>query len=727
MAAKLETEAKLMAETEKGAGCSTSGGIAAASSTRKGAPQPPSLYWRAIIDALLKLDPRVMVRNPVMFVVEVGSALTTWLWVEALVGQGEAPAGFIGAISLWLWFTVLFANFAEALAEGRGKAQAEALRRMRQTTPAKVLPGQERAEGPGPKYERDKFIVVASTLLHRGDLFLVEACDIIAADGEVVEGIASVDESAVTGESAPVIRESGGDRSAVTGGTRVLSDWLVVQVSADPGHGFVDRMIGLIEGAKRQKTPNEIALNILLAGFTIVFLVVCATLLPFSLFSVQAAGKGTPVTITVLIALLVCLIPTTIGGLLSAIGIAGMDRLIRRNVIAMSGRAVEAAGDVDVLLLDKTGTITLGNRQAVELLPVGGTTGEELAELAQLASLADETPEGRSIVVLAKEQYGLRGRTLSEVGGQAKHFIPFSAQTRMSGVDIGGLSIRKGAVDAIIAYVEGTGNHLPAELGSIVDRISRSGGTPLVVASGGQAVGVIHLKDVVKGGIRERFSQLKHMGIRTVMITGDNPVTAAAIAAEAGVDDFLAQATPESKLALIRKYQGEGRLVAMTGDGTNDAPALAQADVAVAMNTGTQPAREAANMVDLDSNPTKLIEIVEVGKQLLMTRGSLTTFSIANDVAKYFAIIPAAFASTYPALAALNFMHLKSAILSAVIFNALIIVALIPLALRGVKYRPLNAAQLLRSNLFVYGLGGIVAPFIFIKLIDMVLVAVGAA
>ncbi len=694
---------------------------------QKAALRRPSLYQRALWDALLKLDPRSMARNPVMFVVEVGSALTTLLWAQALLGQGEAPAGFIGAVSLWLWFTVLFANFAEALAEGRGKAQAEALRRMRQTTPAKILPGQQRAEGPGASYEREKFITVPSTQLHRGDLFLVEAGDIIPADGEVAEGVASVDESAVTGESAPVIRESGGDRSAVTGGTRVLSDWLVVRVSADPGQGFLERMIGLIEGAKRQKTPNEIALGILLAGFTIIFLVACATLLPFSLFSVRAAGQGLPVTITVLIALLVCLIPTTIGGLLSAIGIAGMDRLIRRNVIAMSGRAVEAAGDVDVLLLDKTGTITLGNRQAVELIPVGDTRVEELAELAQLASLADETPEGRSIVVLAKERYGLRGRPVGQTDGRAMHFLPFSAQTRMSGVDMGEVCIRKGALDAITEHAREHGQPMAAELTSAVERIARSGGTPLVVAKDGRAVGVIHLKDVVKGGIRERFSQLGNMGIRTVMITGDNPVTAAAIAAEAGVDDFLAQATPESKLALIRRYQGEGRLVAMTGDGTNDAPALAQADVAVAMNTGTQPAREAANMVDLDSNPTKLIEIVEVGKQLLMTRGSLTTFSISNDVAKYFAIIPAAFASTYPALAALNFMHLKSAILSAVIFNALIIVALIPLALRGVKYRPLSAAQLLRSNLLVYGLGGIVAPFIGIKLIDLALVAVGAA
>ncbi|MFH0810689.1 MAG: potassium-transporting ATPase subunit KdpB [Pseudomonadota bacterium] len=693
---------------------------------RKETPQLPNLYRQAVVDALLKLDPRVMARNPVMFVVEVGSALTTWLWIQALLGEGEAPAGFIGAISLWLWFTVLFANFAEALAEGRGKAQAEALRRMRQKTQAKVLRA-DYALGCADKQARDQYLVVSSTHLHRGDLFLAEAGDLVPADGEVVEGIASVDESAVTGESAPVIRESGGDRSAVTGGTRVLSDWLIVRVSADPGQGFLDRMISLVEGAKRQKTPNEIALGILLAGFTIIFLIVCATLLPFSLFSVHAAGEGIPITITVLIALLVCLIPTTIGGLLSAIGIAGMDRLIRRNVLAVSGRAVEAAGDVDVLLLDKTGTITLGNRQAVELIPVGGTTVEELAELAQLASLADETPEGRSIVVLAKERHGLRGRTVGQTDGRAMSFIPFSAQTRMSGVDIDGQSIRKGAADAMAAYVEGGGNRVPAELNTIVERIARSGGTPLVVARSGRAVGVVHLKDVVKGGIRERFSQLKNMGIRTVMITGDNPVTAAAIAAEAGVDDFLAQATPESKLKLIRRYQAEGRLVAMTGDGTNDAPALAQADVAVAMNTGTQPAREAANMIDLDSNPTKLIEIVEVGKQLLMTRGSLTTFSISSDVAKYFAIIPTAFASTYPALEVLNFMHLKSAILSAVIFNALIIVALIPLALRGVKYRPVNATRLLRDNLLVYGVGGLAAPFIGIKLIDLALAAMGAA
>ena len=684
------------------------------------------LYRDALLEALKKFDPRKMMRNPVMFVVEVVSVLTTGFWVQALIGKGEAPAGFIGHISLWLWFTVLFANFAEALAEGRGKAQAAALRRMRRQTQAKRLPRGHSLDGHG-KPEVAGYSLVSSTELRKGDLYLVEAGDIIPADGEIVEGIASVDESAVTGESAPVIRESGGDRSAVTGGTRILSDWLIVRVTADPGESFLDRMIGLVEGAKRQKTPNEIALDILLAGFTIIFLVVCATLLPFSLYSVNVAGKGVPVTITVLVALLVCLIPTTIGGLLSAIGIAGMDRLIRRNVIAMSGRAVEAAGDVDVLLLDKTGTITLGNRQAVELIPVGNINIRELAELTQLASLADETPEGRSIMVLVKEKYGLRGRTLGPAEGPGMQFIPFSAQTRMSGVDVDGLRIRKGAADVIINQVEKNGPRVPRELNDAIERIARSGGTPLVVARNDQAVGVVHLKDVVKGGIRERFAQLKRMGIKTVMITGDNPVTAAAIAAEAGVDDFLAQATPEAKLKLIRQHQAGGRLVAMTGDGTNDAPALAQADVAVAMNTGTQPAREAANMVDLDSNPTKLIEIVEIGKQLLMTRGALTTFSIANDVAKYFAIIPAAFASTYPILESLNFMRLQSAILSAVIFNALIIVALIPLALKGVPYRPLGAARLLRDNLLIYGVGGLVAPFIGIKLIDMFLVALGVS
>jgi potassium-transporting ATPase ATP-binding subunit len=687
------------------------------------------LYQRAIWESFVKLDPRAEVRNPVMFVVEVGSVITTVLWVQALFGRGEAPASFIGAVALWLWFTVLFANFAEAVAEGRGKAQAEALRRTRKETQAKKLRGTKHDSG---------FDLVSSAGLRKGDLFLVETNDIIPADGEIVEGVASVDESAVTGESAPVIRESGGDRSAVTGGTRLLSDWLIIKVTANPGEGFLDRMIGLIEGAKRQKTPNEIALNILLAGFTIIFLVVCATLLPYSLYSVQAAGQGTPVTITVLIALLVCLIPTTIGGLLSAIGIAGMDRMIQRNVIAMSGRAVEAAGDVDVLLLDKTGTITLGNRQAVEFIPVGGTLIKDLADAAQLASLADETPEGRSIVVLAKDKYGLHTRSVGTgpldmpdaERPAGMRFVPFTAQTRMSGVDLDGLSIRKGASDNIIALVREQGHTIPADLQSCVDTIARAGGTPLVVARNGQALGVIHLKDIVKGGIKERFGQLRKMGIKTVMITGDNPLTAAAIAAESGVDDFLAQATPETKLKLIRDYQTGGRLVAMTGDGTNDAPALAQADVAVAMNTGTQPAREAANMVDLDSNPTKLIEIVEIGKQLLMTRGALTTFSIANDVAKYFAIIPAAFASTYPALKALNFMQLTtpdSAILSAVIFNALIIIALIPLALRGVPYRAVGAARLLRDNLLIYGVGGVIAPFIGIKIIDLILAALHLA
>ena len=678
-----------------------------------------SLYRRAVLDAFQKLAPWKMLRNPVMFVVEIGSLLTTLLWIQALSGHGEAPVTFIGVVSLWLWFTVLFANFSEALAEGRGKAQAEALRKTRQETPAKKLKHADHTS---------QFEVVSSTALCEGDLFLVEAGDILPADGEIVEGIASVDESAVTGESAPVIRESGGDRSAVTGGTRILSDWLVVRVTANPGEGFLDRMIGLVEGARRQKTPNELALNILLSAFTIIFLVVSITLLPFSIYSVETAGRGTPITITVLIALLVCLIPTTIGGLLSAIGIAGMDRLIQRNVIAMSGRAVEAAGDVDVLLLDKTGTITLGNRQAYKFIPVSGVAENDLADAAQLASLADETPEGRSIVVLAKERYGLRGRTLAptETTPEGLHFIPFAAQTRMSGVDLDHSQIRKGAADAVLNYIDSCGKQAPAELSAIVDGISKQGGTPLVVARNGEVLGVIHLKDIVKGGLRERFTRLRKMGIKTVMITGDNPLTAAAIAAEAGVDDFLAQATPEKKLNLIREYQSGGRLVAMTGDGTNDAPALAQADVAVAMNTGTQPAREAANMVDLDSNPTKLIEIVEIGKQLLMTRGALTTFSIANDVSKYFAIIPAAFASTYPALQALNVLRLatpQSAILSAVIFNALIIVALIPLALRGVPYRPMSAARLLRNNLLIYGLGGLIAPFIGIKLIDLLLVS----
>jgi K+-transporting ATPase ATPase B chain len=688
----------------------------AMATSKKPPRQGQRLYRRAIIDAFFKLNPRWMIRNPVMFVTEVGSILTTVLWLQALFGHGEVHAAFVGGIALWLWLCVLFANFSEALAEGRGKAQAAALRRTRKETQAKRLIQPKH----GAKYEP-----VSSSALRQNDVFLVEAGDIIPTDGEVIEGIASVNESAVTGESAPVIRESGGDRSAVTGGTRVLSDWLIVRVTANPGEGFLDRMISLVEGAKRQKTPNEIALNILLAAFTIVFLVVCMTLLSFSLYSVDVNGQGTPITITVLAALLVCLIPTTIGGLLPAIGIAGMDRLIRRNVIALSGRAVEAAGDVDVLLLDKTGTITLGNRQATEFIPVGVVSERELAEVAQLGSLADETPEGRSIVVLAKERYGLRGEVTAEKQ-RSMHFIPFSAQTRMSGVDMEGLAIRKGAADAITAYIQEQGNAVPAELKTVVDNIARSGGTPLVVARNGIALGVVHLKDVVKGGIKERFIKMRKMGIKTVMITGDNPLTATAIAAEAGVDDFLAQATPEAKLKLIREHQAGGRLVAMTGDGTNDAPALAQADVAVAMNTGTQAAREAANMIDLDSNPTKLIEIVETGKQLLMTRGALTTFSIANDVSKYFAIIPAAFASTYPALGALNIMHLatpESAVLSAVIFNALIIMMLVPLALRGVPYRPVGAARLLRDNLLIYGLGGLIAPFIGIKLIDMILVA----
>ncbi len=669
---------------------------------------------RALVDSLWKLDPRRQIRNPVMFTVYVGSILTTGLFLQALVGIGEAPAGFIGGISAWLWFTVLFANFAEAMAEGRGKAQADALRRARKEVTAKRL-GEPRRHAPKES--------VGAAALRKGDFVLVEAGDYIPADGEVIEGIASVDESAVTGESAPVIRESGGDRSSVTGGTRVLSDWLIVRVSVNPGEAFLDRMIAMVEGAKRQKTPNEIALDILLAALTIIFLLACATLLPFSMYSVSAQGAGTPVTVTVLVALLVCLIPTTIGGLLSAIGIAGMDRMIQANVIATSGRAVEAAGDVDVLLLDKTGTITLGNRQAVAFLPAPGVRAEELADAAQLSSLADETPEGRSIVVLAKEKYRLRAREIHELRAS---FIPFAAQTRMSGIDLDGRQIRKGASDAIQAYVQARGGDFPEPVRDMIESIAQQGGTPLVVADRDRVLGVVQLKDIVKGGIKERFTELRRMGIKTVMITGDNPLTAAAIAAEAGVDDFLAQATPETKLKLIREYQAGGRLVAMTGDGTNDSPALAQADVAVAMNSGTQAAKEAGNMVDLDSNPTKLLEIVEIGKQLLMTRGALTTFSIANDVAKYFAIIPAAFAATYPILDRLNIMRLAtpaSAILSAVIFNALIIIALIPLALRGVRYRPVGAATLLRDNLLIYGVGGLIVPFLGIKLIDMLLVA----
>jgi K+-transporting ATPase ATPase B chain len=678
----------------------------------------PPIVRRAIVDSLRKLDPRHQVRNPVMFVVEVGSVLTTCLFVQSLLGKGEAPAGFIFAVSAWLWFTVLFANFAEAMAEGRGKAQADSLRKARREIQAKRV-----AE---PHRDAACTAVVASQL-RKGDLVLIEAGEYVPGDGEIVEGVASVDESAITGESAPVIRESGGDRSAVTGGTRVLSDWLVVRITANPGETFLDRMIAMVEGAKRQKTPNEIALDILLAALTIIFLLATVTLLPYSLFSVDAAKQGTPVTITVLVALLVCLIPTTIGGLLSAIGIAGMDRMIQANIIATSGRAVEAAGDVDVLLLDKTGTITLGNRQATAFLPAPGATEERLADAAQLSSLADETPEGRSIVVLAKERYGIRERDVHALGAS---FIAFTAQTRMSGVDLDGREIRKGAADAVDAYVRENGGSVPAEVRSMVDQIAKQGATPLVVTEGPKVLGVVQLKDIVKGGIKERFAELRRMGIKTIMITGDNPMTAAAIAAEAGVDDYLAQATPEAKLTLIRDHQKGGRLVAMTGDGTNDAPALAQADVAVAMNTGTQAAKEAGNMVDLDSNPTKLIEVVEIGKQLLMTRGALTTFSIANDVAKYFAIIPAAFATTYPALNALNVMHLatpQSAIMSAVIFNALIIIALIPLALRGIKYRAVGASRLLRDHLLLYGVGGIVAPFVGIKAIDLLLVVLHLA
>jgi len=686
-------------------------------STSTGEIQPTPLFAPAILEpallaALRKLNPAHQLRNPVMFTVWICSALTTLLWLQALGGHGEARPGFILAIAVWLWCTLLFANFAEAMAEGRGKAQADSLRRSRRDVVAKLL------QGPG---HGAPVQLVDAPRLRVGDVVLVEAGDTLPGDGEVIEGVASVNESAITGESAPVIRESGGDRSAVTGGTLVLSDWLVVRISTNPGDTFLDRMIAMVEGAKRKKTPNEIALDILLAALTLIFLLAVATLLPFSLFSVRAAGQGSPVTLTVLVALLVCLIPTTIGGLLSAIGIAGMDRMVQANVIATSGRAVEAAGDVDVLLLDKTGTITLGNRQAVAFIPADGVSEMALADAAQLSSLADETPEGRSIVVLAKERFHLRERDIQALGAR---FIPFTAQTRMSGVTLGDREIRKGAISAIEEYVHSQGGAYPESLRIEVEQIARQGGTPLVVAEGARALGVIHLKDIVKGGIKERFSELRGMGIRTVMVTGDNPLTAAAIAAEAGVDDFLAQATPENKLKLIRDYQAGGRLVAMTGDGTNDAPALAQADVAVAMNSGTQAAKEAGNMVDLDSNPTKLIEIVRIGKQMLMTRGSLATFSISNDVAKYFAIIPAAFATTYPALGRLNIMGLhspESAILSAVIFNALIIVALIPLALRGVAYRPLGAAAILRRNLLVYGAGGLVVPFLGIKAIDLLL------
>ncbi len=662
----------------------------------------PSIVRRAIWDSFRKLHPRTMARNPVMFVVEIGSVLTTWRLIQDAI-QGRPGLGFEFQITFWLWLTVLFANFAEAMAEGRGKAQADTLRKTRTETIANKLSAGDRVEK------------VPAASLRKGDLVIVHAGEFIPGDGEIVEGVASVDESAITGESAPVIRESGGDRSAVTGGTRVISDWIKVRITSDPGSTFLDRMIALVEGAERQKTPNEIALNILLAGLTIVFLIAVVTLQPFAIYS------GAPQTLFVLISLLVCLIPTTIGGLLSAIGIAGMDRLVQHNVLAMSGRSVEAAGDVHTLLLDKTGTITLGNRQATEFVPVGGVTDADLADAAQLASLADETPEGRSIVVLAKEKYRIRGRELAD---KSAAFVPFTAQTRMSGINVDGREIRKGAADSIAAYVKSNGGSVSAELQTVVDRIARAGGTPLVVAERTRTLGVIHLKDIVKGGMRQRFDSLRAMGIKTVMITGDNPLTAASIAKEAGVDDFLAQATPEDKMTLIRREQADGKLVAMTGDGTNDAPALAQADVGVAMNTGTQAAKEAGNMVDLDSNPTKLIEIVEIGKQLLITRGALTTFSIANDVAKYFAIIPAMFLATFPALNALNIMGLEtpqSAILSAVIFNALIIVALVPLALRGIQYRPIGAAQLLRRNLLIYGVGGVVVPFVGIKAIDVLI------
>jgi K+-transporting ATPase ATPase B chain len=676
-----------------------------ANESKKKAIWNAGIVKRALLDAVIKLNPRTMMKNPVMFVVEIGSVMTTLLVIRDAFAR--TPIGFGLQITLWLWFTVLFANFAEAMAEGRGKAQADTLRKAKTETVAnRLLPD-------------GKVEIVAAPQLRKDDVVVVSAGEFIPGDGEIIEGVASVDESAITGESAPVIREAGGDRSAVTGGTRVLSDQIKIRITSNPGETFIDRMIALVEGAERQKTPNEIALNILLAGLTIIFLLAVVTLQPFAIYS------SAPQSIFVLVSLLVCLIPTTIGGLLSAIGIAGMDRLIQHNVLAMSGRAVEAAGDVNTLLLDKTGTITLGNRQASAFIPLPGVNESELADAAQLSSLADETPEGRSIVVLAKQKYGLRGR---ELAPHSATFIPFTAQTRMSGVDMDGREIRKGAVDAIERYTDGAPS--PKELREIVETIARSGGTPLVVADNRRPLGVIHLKDIVKGGMKERFDQLRAMGIKTVMITGDNPLTAASIAREAGVDDFLAEATPEDKMALIRAEQSGGKLVAMTGDGTNDAPALAQADVGVAMNTGTQAAKEAGNMVDLDSNPTKLIEVVEIGKQLLMTRGALTTFSIANDVAKYFAIIPAMFSTTFPVLNALNIMGLRtpqSAILSAVIFNALIIIALIPLALKGVKYRPMSAASLLRRNLLIYGFGGLVVPFVGIKLVDMIIRAIGLA
>ena len=674
----------------------------------------PEIVRRAVKGSFGKLNPVTLMKNPVMFVVEVGAALTT-VFVVRDISVGAAGIGFGIQIALWLWFTVLFANFAEAMAEARGKAQADTLRKTKSDTIAKRITSRGDLED------------VPASKLRSGDLVRCDSGDTIPGDGEVIEGIATVDESVITGESAPVIRESGGDRNAVTGGTRILSDWVKIKITSNPGETFLDRMIALVEGAERQKTPNEVALNILIAGLTLIFLLAVVTLQPYAVFSVAQAGVGSVPSVAVLVSLLVCLIPTTIGGLLSAIGIAGMDRVMQHNVLAMSGKAVEASGDVNTLLLDKTGTITLGNRQAVEFLPVRGVTEGELADAAQLSSLADETPEGRSIVVLAKEKYGLRGR---EVAEHEANFIPFSAYTRMSGVDLGGQRLRKGATEAISNFVKEQNGTVPPELTEMADRISRTGGTPLAVAEGARILGVIHLKDIVKGGMKERIGQLRAMGIRSVMITGDNPLTAAAIAGEAGVDDFLSQATPKDKLEYIRKEQAEGRLVAMTGDGTNDAPALAQADVGLAMNTGTMAAKEAGNMVDLDSNPTKLIEVVAIGKQLLITRGALTTFSIANDVAKYFAIIPAMFMATYPALGNLNIMRLhtpQSAVLAAVIFNALIIIALVPLALRGVKYRPVGAASLLRRNLLVWGVGGIIAPFPGIWLIDQILVALRLA
>jgi K+-transporting ATPase ATPase B chain len=674
----------------------------------------PEIVRRATKESFVKLNPRIVAKNPVMFVVEVGAALTTVFVIkDAVTGAGGLLFGV--QIALWLWFTVLFANFAEAMAEARGKAQADNLRRTKTDTIAKKI------------VSSGKFEMVASSQLRAGDVCLVEAGHLIPGDGEVVEGIASVDESVITGESAPVIRESGGDRSAVTGGTKVLSDHITVKITSNPGETFLDRMIALVEGAVRQKTPNEIALNILIAGLTLIFLLAVSTLPPYAKYAIQAVGSGTAPSVAVLVSLLVCLIPTTIGGLLSAIGIAGMDRVMQHNVLAMSGKAVEASGDVNTLLLDKTGTITLGNRQAVEFITVEGVTESELADAAQLSSLADETPEGRSIVVLAKEKYGLRGR---EVAEHEAHFIPFSAYTRMSGVDMNGQKLRKGATDAIIQFVRDQGGTAPASLKQLSEDISRNGGTPLAVADSKRVLGLIHLKDIVKGGMKERLASLRAMGIRSVMITGDNPLTAAAIASEAGVDDFLAQATPKDKLEYIKKEQAGGRLVAMTGDGTNDAPALAQADVGVAMNTGTMAAKEAGNMVDLDSNPTKLIEVVAIGKQLLITRGALTTFSIANDVAKYFAIIPAMFAAMYPELNKLNIMGLhspQSAVLAAVIFNALIIIALVPLALRGVQYKPVSAGQMLSRNLLIYGLGGIIVPFPGIWVIDKLIVALGLA